>query len=161
MFLSSTQNAQRKQQIANPIDVRVNVYDQNELAYDINLSTTIKQADMHPDYFDICFTYAPKDHIKILLEWDKTGENQVYSILSDHGEAWHKGFANTCPMPFGDWLEAIYCLHHYETNMLPGASTLEYIQLQKEEIEKCFQEWNEAYTTDRSNYGRKRRNVEK
>ncbi|KAF5877476.1 uncharacterized protein Bfra_001843 [Botrytis fragariae] len=27
MFLSSTQNAQRKQQIANPIDVRVNVYD--------------------------------------------------------------------------------------------------------------------------------------
>ncbi|KAF7935756.1 hypothetical protein BELL_0106g00110 [Botrytis elliptica] len=174
MFLRTTQIVQRKQQIANPIDIRVNVYDQNELAYDVNLSTTINQADMHPDYFDICLDTvfgAPKNHIKILLEWDKTGENQVYSILSDHGEAWHKGFANTCPAPFRDWLEAIYCLHHYESNMLPGGSSLdhmlpggsslEYIRMQKEGVEECFQEWNEAYTTDRSNYGKKRKECQK
>lgn len=64
MFLSSAQNAQRKQQIANPIDVRVNVYDQNALAYDVNLSTTINQADMHPDYFDICLDTV-SEHQKI------------------------------------------------------------------------------------------------
>ncbi|KAF7933087.1 uncharacterized protein EAE97_008854 [Botrytis byssoidea] len=118
IFLSSTQNAQRKQQIANPIDVRVNVYDQDKLAYDVNLSTTINQADMHPDYFDICLETvfgAPKDLINDLLEWDETREYQVYRILGDHGEAWHKGFANTCPKSFKTWLSSIVCLQKYES----------------------------------------------
>ncbi|TGO43421.1 hypothetical protein BHYA_0001g00500 [Botrytis hyacinthi] len=166
MFLSSTQNAQRKKQIANPIDVRVNVYDQNELAYDINLSTTIKQADMHPDYFDICLDTvfgAPKDLINDLLEWDKTGEYQVYSIFGDHGEAWHKGFANTCPNAFKTWLSSIVCLQKYESaishDTSPDLKIL--IQNQKEQVKRSIQEWNSSYTMDRSNYGKKRKECRK
>ncbi|THV49294.1 hypothetical protein BGAL_0202g00130 [Botrytis galanthina] len=166
MFLSSAQNAQRKQQIANPIDVRVNVCDQNALAYDVNLSTTINQADMHPDYFDICLDTvfgAPKDLINDLLKWDKTGEYQVYSILGDHGEAWHKGFANTCPNPFKTWLSSTVCLQKYETAISHDKSSdLEsLIQNQKEQVKKSIQEWHSSYATDRSNYGKKRKECQK
>ncbi|TGO52024.1 hypothetical protein BCON_0149g00120 [Botryotinia convoluta] len=166
MFLSSTQNAQRKQQIANPIDVRINVYDQNELAYDVNLSTTIKQADLHPVYFDICLDTvfgAPKDLINRLLEWDKTREYQVYSIFGDHGEAWHKGFANTCPKPFKTWLSSILCLQKLESAISHNASPdLEIlIQNQKEQVKKSIQEWDSSYTTDRSNHGKKRKECRK
>ncbi|TGO07719.1 hypothetical protein BTUL_0251g00010 [Botrytis tulipae] len=166
MFLSSTQNAQRKQQTANPIDVRVYVYDQNALAYDVNLSATIHHADMHPDYFDICLETvfgAPKDLINDLLEWDKTGEYQVYRILGDHGAAWHKGFANTCPKSFKTWLSSIVCLQKYESAISHDTSPdLEIlIQNQKEQVKKSIQEWNSSYTTDRSNYGEKRKECRK
>ncbi|TGO86886.1 hypothetical protein BPOR_0269g00080 [Botrytis porri] len=166
VFLSSTQNAQRKKQIANPIDVRVNVYDQTGLAFDVNLSTAMNQADRHPAYFDICLNTgfgAPKDLINRLLKWNKAGEYQVYRIFGDHGEAWHKGFADTCPKPFKTWLSSIVCPQKLESAVFHDSSpNLEIlIQYQKEQVKKSIQEWDEAYTADRSNYGKKRKQCRK
>ncbi|TEY50806.1 hypothetical protein BOTCAL_0271g00100 [Botryotinia calthae] len=141
MFLSSMQNAQRKQQVANPIDIRAYVDDQNELAYDVNLLTTINKADLHPAYFDICVDTvfgAPKNLINRLLEWDNTREYQVYRIFGDHGEAWHKAISD---------------------NPSPDLEIL--IQDQKEQVKKAIQEWKEAYTDDRCNYGKKRAECQK
>ncbi|KAF7955885.1 hypothetical protein EAE96_004807 [Botrytis aclada] len=156
MFLSSTQIAQRKSQAANPIDVRINVYDQDEIAYDVNLATTINLANRHPDYYDICVDTvfgAPKDLINQLRDWDPTGEYQVYDIFSDHGEAWHEGFANTCPKPFETWLSSIICLQNYESAISHDTSPdLEILlQDQKEKVKKSIQEWKEAYFNDRFN----------
>ena len=160
VFLSSTQ------QLDNPIDIPVSVAYQDELYDHINLVTTINKADLYPAYFDICVDTvfgAPKNLISRLLEWDKTREYQVYRIFGDHGETWHRGFANTCPKPFKTWLSSIICLEKYgsaiSNNPPPDLEIL--IQDQKEQVKNAIQEWRETYTNDRANWGEKRAECQK
>ncbi|KAK6594642.1 hypothetical protein H4I96_10373 [Botrytis cinerea] len=135
VFLSSTR------QLDNPIVIPVSIAYQDELYDHINLVTTINKADLYPAYFDICVDTvfgAPKNLISRLLEWDKTREYQVYRIFGDHGETWHRGFANTCPKPFKTWLSSIICLEKYgsaiSNNPPPDLEIL--IQDQKEQVKK-------------------------
>lgn len=144
------------QQLDNPMDIPLFVAYRDEIHDDIDLAITIKKADLFPVYFDICVDTvfgAPKNLINRLLEWDKTREHQVYRIFSDHGEAWYRGFANTCPNPFKTWLSSIICLEKYEStisnNPSPDLEIL--IQDQKEQVKNAIQEWREAYTNDRAN----------
>ncbi|TGO14026.1 hypothetical protein BTUL_0059g00110 [Botrytis tulipae] len=126
----------------------------NQSAHLTDLATVMKLADKYPDYFDILLDTiygAPKDEIKLLVDADKTGKNQVYKILNDRGSAFHNQYANTCMKPFNLWLSAVRSLQHIQSATADKSSSdhESSVQKQKAEVQKLIREWDAAFDVDR------------
>ncbi|KAF7959370.1 hypothetical protein EAE96_000990 [Botrytis aclada] len=144
------------QKILEPTWMKVARRGRNDLAHETDLETVMKLADEHPKFYDILLDTiygAPKSDIKLLLDADKTGENQVYDILDERGSAFHNHYARTCVKPLNLWLSAVRCLRDIEsasTNK-PSSDYENHVQKQKAEVQKSIREWHTAFQVDRLN----------
>lgn len=130
----------------------------NQSAHLTDLATVMKLADKYPDYFDILLDTiygAPKDEIKLLVDEDNTGKNQVYKILNDRGSAFHNQYANTCIDPFNLWLSAVRSLQHIQSATADKSSSDHESSVQKHnaEVQKLIREWDAAFDVDKLKWG--------
>lgn len=125
----------------------------NYSAHEPDLNTVLMLACEYPEFFDILFDTiygVPKNETKLLLDADKTGENQVYNILDDRGSAFHNHYADTCVKPFNSWLSAVRGLQDIQSTTMNKASSGHKIcvRKQKSEVQKLVREWDAAFKED-------------
>lgn len=125
----------------------------NYSAHEPDLNTVLMLACEYPDFFDILFDTiygVPKNETKLLLDADKTGENQVYNILDDRGSAFHNHYADTCVKPFNSWLSAVRGLQDIQSATMNKASSdhKSCVRKQKSEVQKLVREWDTAFKED-------------
>ncbi|KAF5870374.1 uncharacterized protein Bfra_009758 [Botrytis fragariae] len=143
-----------KQQIPEPMWMKSARKRRNHLAHQTDLETVMKLADDYPKVYDILLETVygvPKNEIKLLLDADKTGGNQVYNILNDRGSAFHNRYANTCVEPFNLWLSAVRSLQETQsaTAKKPSSDYESCVQKQKAEVQKSIREWDAAFKVDK------------
>ncbi|TGO31452.1 hypothetical protein BHYA_0760g00010 [Botrytis hyacinthi] len=146
-----------KQKISEPPWMKIYRKKRNQSAHLTDLETMMKLADKYPDYFDILLDAiygAPKNGIKVLIDADKTGGNQVYRILSDRGSAFHNHYANTCIKPFNLWLSALHGLRNIQSATADKSFSdhESCVQKQKAEVQKLIREWDAAFDVDKSKW---------
>ncbi|KAM0133713.1 hypothetical protein ACHAP3_005841 [Botrytis cinerea] len=140
--------------------------ERNYSAHETDLNTVLMLAHENPGFFDILFDTiygVPKNEIKLLLDADKTGENQVYNILDDRGSAFHNHYANTCVKPFNSWLSAVRDLQDIQSATMNKASSDHeiYVRKQKSEVKKLVREWDAAFKVDEAKRDTKTKECQK
>ncbi|KAF7890916.1 uncharacterized protein EAF01_010725 [Botrytis porri] len=145
---------EHKQKISEPEWMKIARKGRNHLAHQTDLGAVMKLADDHPEFYDILLDTmygVPKHEIKLLLEADKAGENQVYNILNDRGTAFHNRYANACVEPFNSWLSAVRSLRDIQS-ATTKKSFFDYescVQKQRAEVRKSIRKWDAAFKVDK------------
>ncbi|KAF7916430.1 uncharacterized protein EAE98_010729 [Botrytis deweyae] len=124
-------------------------------AHQTDLDTVMKLADKDPQSYDILLDAiygASKKDIKLLIDADKTGGNQVYNILNDRGSAFHNHYANTCIKPFNLWLSVVRGLQSIQSNTAnkPSSDHESCVRTQKAKVQESIREWDAALEVDKS-----------
>ncbi|TGO73637.1 hypothetical protein BELL_0345g00110 [Botrytis elliptica] len=127
----------------------------NRSAHQTDLDTVMKLADKDPQSYDILLDAiygASKKDIKLLIDADKTGGNQVYNILNDRGSAFHNHYANTCIKPFNLWLSVVRGLQSIQSNTAnkPSSDHESCVRTQKSKVQESIREWDAALEVDKS-----------